>query len=149
MRAWLRVLVAAASAGAISCGGGSNSGPTSPSASVPQFQTLNFTYAILGPGFYLQDVGNTPVNVNFTATATWSSAFKDIDLYWTNTLCNVNQSTGAIVGTGCQIFAQSTAASGTSETVRGQLPQGQTARFLIFNLSNSSEQVNLRVDGSQ
>jgi hypothetical protein len=103
---------------------------------------------VQGSSWYLQDV-NTSNAVAVTATLTWPNGTKDVDLYWTNTFCTVNNTTGEIIGTGCQIVGQSVASFGTSEVVHGSLQPNQTARFIVVNWASTGEQINLRIQAGQ
>jgi hypothetical protein len=103
---------------------------------------------VQGSSWYFQDV-NASTAVAVTATLTWPNGAKDVDLYWTNTFCNVNNTTGEIIGTGCQIIGQSVASVGTSEVISGSLQPNQTARFIVLNWANTGEQTNLRIQAGQ
>ena len=123
----------------VACGG--KNSPTSPST--PQPTNLNFSPTVSGGGFAQQDVNIFQAPVQLTATLRWTDARKDLDLYWTNSLCVI--ANGDFSGTGCQIINRSTSAAGTLETVSGPAAAGSTARLFIINFSAAPEATTLAV----
>jgi hypothetical protein len=120
------------------CGG--KDSPTSPS---PQTTTLNFSPTVSGNGYALQDITVFQFPGQLTATLRWTDSRKDLDLYWTNSLCVI--ANGDFAGTGCQVLASSTSNSGVLETVGGPVAAGSTARMFIVNFSEASEAATLNV----
>ena len=119
------------------------SNPLAP-ASLPLPPTI-FTYAplVAGLGFYVQDVDVFQSSVQVNSTVRWNDGGKDLDLYWTNSSCQIEA--GRLVGTGCQVLYQSTSSAGTSEQVSGPASAGATLRFFVINFANGSEPVTLTI----
>jgi len=124
---------------AVGCGGGKS--PASPSPT-PQPTTLNFSPTVPGFGFAQQDV-NIFVSGQTTATLRWSDSRKDLDLFWTNSLCVI--AGGDFAGTGCQIINRSESIAGTLETVSGPAAAGSTVRLFVINYAGAPESTTLTV----
>jgi hypothetical protein len=91
----------------------------------------------------LQDVTVFQSSGQVAATLRWSDSRKDLDLYWTNSLCVIANNNFA--GTGCQVISQSTSSSGTLETVSGPAAAGSTVRLFVINLNTAPEPTTLSV----
>jgi hypothetical protein len=104
-----------------------------------------FTYAplVAGLGYYVQDVNVAQGSVQVNSMVTWNDSRKDLNLYWTNSRCEIEAA--RLVGTGCQVLYQSISSAGTSEQVSGPAAAGATLRFFVINFANGPEPVTLTI----
>jgi hypothetical protein len=130
---------------AITCWGCGGGGDNNPAAPTPQVQNLDFDHNVASLSVNSQDVAIFQ-NASVTATLTWGNANNDLDLFLTDASCSYDANNDTFVGVGCTgIVAQSVNGSGTTEVISRQVTSGQTLRFWITNIGNSTQGAHLNV----
>jgi hypothetical protein len=74
-----------------------------------------YRFSVSSGGWWMQDV--IVRGTDLQVWLTWQNEGTNLDLYWTNARCTIDQDTGTFTGAGCEVMAKSTSAGGTSETM--------------------------------
>lgn len=112
------------------CGGASPAAP-SPSTPSPPTSPLTFTGSVNASG-YTSHAISVSGSGTMTVTLTWQSSLADLDLYLTDQSCS------AYPLLSCTVLEQSTAPTGSSESVSRSVSPGQTFKAWVDSYATTS-----------
>lgn len=108
-----------------------------------------YRFTVSGGGWWMRDVAVPYRPASLSVILTWPDERTNLDLYWTNAHCTIDQNSGTFTGAGCQLVSKSTSAGGWSETVYSDSSllqlRDSTVRLFVQNLTGPSEPAALNV----
>jgi len=117
-----------------------NPGAPTKSSTYPPTKLDTYRFTVSDGGWWMQDVAVPYYPAKLSVILTWPDERTNLDLYWTNPQCTLDQNSGTFKGAGCQLVEKSTSAGGSSETVYSDptLPIYSPVRLFVHNLTGPS-----------
>jgi hypothetical protein len=101
-----------------------------------------YRFTVSSGGWWMQDVGVRGTDLQVWLT--WQNEGTNLDLYWTNAQCTIDQNSGTFTGAGCEVVAKSTGAGGTSEAIYSSFFYSPV-RLFVHHLTGPTEPAALTV----
>jgi hypothetical protein len=108
----------------------------------PPTKLDTYRFTVSGGGWWMQDVVVPYLPAKLSVILTWPDERTNLDLYWTNRHCTIDQNSGTFTGVGCELVEKSTSAGGWSETMYSDSSLYQLrdsrVRLFVHNLTGPS-----------